>query len=253
MEKTGNTKSTPEDVLLKQEGDVFILILNKGSNNFSFDFMRKIHEKLDLVEAHKGPACLITTSSSPKFYSTGLDLPWLTSLTSASDVNNFLLEFQRLIGRVLCFPVPTIAAINGHAFAGGCMLAFAHDFRIMRKGVGFLCMNEVDLGFPLGPGMNAVPQCKLDAPTFRDLILLGKRFAAEEALAKKMIDKAVEGDKLMEESLKLAKDLASKGENKENFFALKFEMYKTAHNACFKEGLGLADKSAGKMMSAAKL
>jgi len=250
MENKENLDTGKDDVILKQEGDVFILIMNKGSNNFSFDFMRKIHAKLDIVEQHKGPTCLITTSSSPKYYSTGLDVPWIGKLPHVNDVQNFLLEFQRLIGRVLVFPVPTIAVLNGHAFAGGCMLAMAHDYRIMRKGVGFLCMNEVDLGFPLGPGMNAVPQCKLDAHTFRDMILLGKRFAAEEALAKKMVDKAVEGDKLMEEGMKMAKEIAGKGENKEVFFALKFEMYKTAHNACFKEGLGLAEKGTASLMTA---
>jgi len=151
-------KDSKEDVILKQEGNVFIMIFNKDQNNFNFDFMRKIHEKLDIVEKHEGPTCLITTSSTEKFFSTGLDIKFVSTLTSLSDVDNFLLEFQRLTGRLLCFPVPTIALINGHAFAGGCMYAMAHDYRIMRKKVGFICMNEVDLGFPLGPGMNSVVQ-----------------------------------------------------------------------------------------------
>jgi enoyl-CoA hydratase/carnithine racemase len=60
------------------------------------------------------------------------------------------------LGRLLCFPVPTIAAINGHAFAGGFMLAFAHDYRIMRTDRGFLCLPEIDLGMGLLPGMNAI-------------------------------------------------------------------------------------------------
>jgi len=209
--------------------------------------MRKINDKLDIVEKSIGPACLITTSSTSRIYSTGFDLASLSKFTNKNDIDNFILEYQRLIGRILCFPVPTIAAINGHAFAGGCMFAMAHDYRIMRTGAGFICMNEVDLGFPLGPGTNAVVQVKLDPPTHRDMILFGKRFTAEEALSRKIIDKAVSPDNLMTEAMKLGKEIAPKGEDKENFFALKHQMYKEAYRCCFADGLGHAVKIGIKM------
>lgn len=50
------------------------MILNKKTNNFNFDFIRKINEKLDIVENFEGPTCLITTSSNKRYFSTGLDL-----------------------------------------------------------------------------------------------------------------------------------------------------------------------------------
>lgn len=74
------------------------------------------------------------------------------------DIHNFLLEVIRLFGRMTAFPMPTVAILNGHAFAGGCMFALSHDYRIMNSKRGFVCMNEVELGFPLPPGMNAVCQ-----------------------------------------------------------------------------------------------
>jgi len=46
-----------------------------------------------------------------------------------ADIYNFILELIRLYGRMLAFPVPCIAMINGHAYAGGCMLSFSHDYR----------------------------------------------------------------------------------------------------------------------------
>lgn len=57
---------------------------------------------------------------------------------------------------MLALSVPCIAMINGHAFAGGCMFSFSHDYRVMRNDFGQLCMNEVELGLPLPPGMNGV-------------------------------------------------------------------------------------------------
>jgi enoyl-CoA hydratase/carnithine racemase len=66
-----------EDVILKksdQLSGLFFLVLNKKTNNFNFDFLRKINEKLEIVESNEGPTCLITTSSSSRYFSTGLDL-----------------------------------------------------------------------------------------------------------------------------------------------------------------------------------
>ena len=54
-----------------------------------------------------------------------------------------------VINSFLCLPIPTVALINGHAFAGGCLLALAHDYRIMRSDRGYMCMNEILLPSPL--------------------------------------------------------------------------------------------------------
>jgi hypothetical protein len=60
---------------------------------------------------------------------------------------NFILEFIRLLGRLLGFCLPTISLVNGHAIAGGCMLAFAHDWRIGRSEVGKsnFALNEIEI------------------------------------------------------------------------------------------------------------
>eukprot|EP01070_Trichotokara_eunicae_P004732 Trichotokara_eunicae@DN4135_c0_g1_i2.p1 len=53
---------------------------------------------------------------------------------------------------MLTYPLPIVAAINGHAYAGGAMLSFCCDFRIMNASKGFLCVNEMSIGLPLTPG-----------------------------------------------------------------------------------------------------
>lgn len=59
---------------------------------------------------------------------------------------------QHLLLKILTFPLPTMAAINGHSFAGGMLFAIAHDFRIMREDYGFMCLSELNLDFPIPEG-----------------------------------------------------------------------------------------------------
>lgn len=71
--------------------------------------------------------------------------------------------------------MPTIALLNGHAFAGALMLAMMHDYRIMNPHRGFVCLNEVELGVPLRPPMSSIFRSKVSAPVYRTLVLEGKR------------------------------------------------------------------------------
>lgn len=72
--------------------------------------------------------------------------------------------------------MPTIAWVNGHAFAGGFMVAMFHDYRIMNPHKGYLCLNELDLGVPLRPPMMSVFKQKVGSPVLRRMILEGVRF-----------------------------------------------------------------------------
>ena len=87
------------------------------------------------------------------------------------------------------YPMPTVALINGHAFAAGFMTAMMHDYRIMNPHKGFLCLNELDFGAALKPAMASIFKEKVPRPdTFRTMILESKRFNALEALKEGVID-----------------------------------------------------------------
>lgn len=87
------------------------------------------------------------------------------------------------------FPMPTMALINGHAFAGGLMTAMMHDYRIFNPHRGFVCLNELDFGAPMGPPMSSIFRQKLPSPaTYRTMILESKRFNALEALKEGIVD-----------------------------------------------------------------
>ena len=97
----------------------------------------------------------------------------------------------------MAFPVPTVAAMNGHAFAAGAMLALAHDYRVMRGDRGFFCLPEVDIKIPLAPGMNALIKCRLSPTVFRDTILTGRRIGGMEAKELAIVDEAVPLDQVL--------------------------------------------------------
>lgn len=91
---------------------------------------------------------------------------------------------------MLCrYPMPTVALVNGHAFAGGIMLAMYHDYRVFNPSRGFLCLNELDLGVPLKPAMSSIFRQKITSPhVYRSLVLEAKRFAGKDALEAGLVD-----------------------------------------------------------------
>jgi enoyl-CoA hydratase/carnithine racemase len=207
---------------LRQEGPVHVLTMRSGENRFNQDFIDAFHQALDAVERSTGPAALVTTGEE-KFYSNGLDLDWMSATGQSGD---FLAAVLRLLGRVLAFPIPTVAAINGHAFAAGAMLALAHDFRVMRADRGFFCLPEVDINLPLAPGMTALIACKTTPAGFRDLVLTGARVGGGDAQARGIVDQALPIEAVLASAIQRASELAGKG--REIYAALKRGMYREA-------------------------
>jgi enoyl-CoA hydratase/carnithine racemase len=210
---------------LNREGEVFILTMQKGENLFTLPFLEALNQALDTVEHSSGPAALVTIGGEQKFYSNGIDLAWLTG-EGKSEWSKFLDALLKFLGRVLAFPLPTVAAINGHAFAAGAMLALAHDFRVMRADRGFFGLPEVDLKIPLEPGMTALIKSRLSAPVFRDLILTGARVGGIEAKERGIIEEAVPADQVLPRAIARAAALANK--DRQTYGKLKRGMYAEA-------------------------
>ncbi|HTA32823.1 MAG TPA: enoyl-CoA hydratase/isomerase family protein [Solirubrobacteraceae bacterium] len=109
-------------------------------------------------------------------FSNGLDLDWMGAAPpgGAAEVLHGL---HALLARLLVFPTATVAAINGHAFAAGAMLALACDARVMREDRGYFCVPEVDLGLPFTPGMTALLKARLSPVTAHEAMVTGRRYA----------------------------------------------------------------------------
>lgn len=179
---------------LQRDGDIRILRMDAGENRFNLDTVGALHAALDEVEATSGPCALVTTGSG-KFFSNGLDLDWL--MAGGEGTQGFVDEVHRLFGRVLGLDVFTVAAVNGHAFAGGAMLASAHDQLLMREDRGYWCIPEVDLGLPLTPAMYATVAAHIPPATVAEAALSGRRYDGPEAVAAGIaVATAPEGDLL---------------------------------------------------------
>jgi enoyl-CoA hydratase/carnithine racemase len=179
---------TNEVPKITRDGDVAILNIGDDENRFSPDWLTSMHECLDEVEALGSPAALVTAADG-KFWSNGLDLDWL--LAHGDQAEWYIDLAQRLLSRVLALPMPTVAAIQGHCFAAGGMLAMAHDWRVMRADRGFFCLPEVDLNLPFPPGMDALLRAKLSPSTAIESMTTGRRYGGEDALAAGIVNAAV--------------------------------------------------------------
>jgi Delta3-Delta2-enoyl-CoA isomerase len=192
---------------LDRDGDVYLLNLGDDENRFVPDWVAAMQAALDEVAATPAPAALVTVAGG-KFWSNGLDLDGL--LRNPDDAPTYLASVHALFAQVLTLPVPTVAAVQGHCFAAGAMLALAHDWRTMRVDRGFFCFPEIDLGMPFTPGMDALIRCKLSPTAAVEAMTTGRRYGGGDAAAAGMVTVAVDEDDVVTSALGIATPLAEK-------------------------------------------
>jgi enoyl-CoA hydratase/carnithine racemase len=192
---------------LRREGDVHVLRFDDGENRFSPGLLDEFEKALDALTDAPAPKALVTTGTG-KFYSNGLDLDWLGQ--NADQWGPYVARVHGLFARLLTLPMPTVAAINGHAFAAGGMLALAHDHRVMRADRGYFCLPEVDLGLPFSPGMSALIQARLPKLTAHEAMVTGRRYGGADAVAAGIVHQAVPEAAVASAALALAAPLAAK-------------------------------------------
>ncbi len=212
---------------LSREGNVFVLTMNDGENRWNTTFVREFANALDEVEASTGPAALVTASASEKFFSNGLDLEWLSpeGEHKGGDRKAFGGEFMELMGRIITLPVPTVCAINGHAFGAGFMSALCHDFRIMRSDRGFICANEVELGMMIPNPEIALFRHKIPMNAFFETVQLARRWTGPDALAAGIVQQTAELETLLDNAKAKAEELSRLGANRKIYGQMKENIY----------------------------
>lgn len=194
-------------VTISSDGPVWTLDLGDDENRFSPDWLEAVGSALDQIESTTEPAVLVTIGGG-KFYSNGLDLEWLGQNFDQHDT--YVTRVEDLFARILTLPVPTVAAVNGHAFGAGAMLAMAHDYRVMREDRGYFCFPEVDIHIPFTVGMNALVTSKLTPRTALDAMATGRRYGGADATAVGIVDATASSEKLFETAAGFVRDLAGK-------------------------------------------
>lgn len=191
---------------LDRHDDVYVLDLGDDENRLHPDWIATVENLLDEVETTTKKA-LVTTATG-KHYSLGLDLDWL--MAHPDSRVEYASSVHRLLARILTLPLVTVAAIGGHAFAGGAMLSLAHDLRVMRADRGFWCLPEADIDLPFTPGMSALIQARLTPQTAHEAMITARRYGGTEAAERHIVDLAVPAGEVLSTAISLAAAQAAK-------------------------------------------
>ncbi len=195
------------------EDRVAVVTLNNGENRFNPDFINEYLDILDRIENETDALTLVVTSGHEKIFSNGIDLDWLLPVIQNKDgkvSKAFFYLLNKLFRKTLTYPLITIAAMNGHAFAGGAIWSCAFDFRFMRSDRGFFCLPEADLGIPFLPGMIKLLRKAIPNHVMEEMVYTGTRLTAEQCVEHHIVKEAWHNDQLLENTLLFAKNLNKK-------------------------------------------
>jgi len=149
----------------------------------------------------------IVLTGTGKFFSFGFDVPAFLGHSQGAFLA-YLRKFTALCRDLFTCPKPVLAALNGHAVAGGCMLALACDARIMAAGPARIGLNEITFGSSLFAGSVAMLRCCAGERNAARIALSGTLYPPEEALALGLVDRVIAAGDLLPATRKLgAKDL----------------------------------------------
>jgi enoyl-CoA hydratase/carnithine racemase len=192
----------------KKEDGVAVLVMNNGENRHNPEFVSAMLNAFDEIEQDQTVTAVVITSSDEKNWSQGIDVQWIMGAFGKKDyqsIRDFIYGLNKIFTRILLYPVPVIAAINGHAFGNGSIMSCACDFRFMRQDRGFFCFPEVNLGIPFRNGMNAMIKKAVPMYKLLEMQFSGNRYSATELALHHIIVKAcADKEALMSEAMAFA-------------------------------------------------
>jgi enoyl-CoA hydratase/carnithine racemase len=166
-----------------------VLAMNTAENRHNPEFLAEFNQHLDSIEADKNIKSVILTSANDKSWSLGIDLEWMSLPSNTPEmIAEFMTEVTGLLKRIVTFPMPVIAAMNGHSFGNGAVLACACDFRFMKSDKGFFCFPEVDVMVPFFPSMFPLINKAIPQTFFNRLAMSGQRVGAQALLDNNVVE-----------------------------------------------------------------
>lgn len=189
---------------LERHGDVALLTLAHGKvNALDRELVGALLAAFDEVE--EAGAVVVTGHGS--VFSAGVDLVRIDA-EGADYLADFLAHLDALFRRLLLFPRPVVAAVNGHALAGGWVIACAADVRVAAAGRATVGVTELAVGVPFPRSAFEAFRLATPPPLAASLALRARRVPIAEAAALGMVDELVPPDSLLSRSLELAAEMA---------------------------------------------
>ena len=149
---------------------------------------------------------MVLTSSNDKFFSIGFDIPQLIEL-SQEDFQLYYQKFNRMCLALYTFPKPTVAAIVGHAIAGGCILALCCDYRVIADERNLMGLNEIKLGVPVPYLADCILRSLVGVRYARQIMETGEFYSALQLFQMGMVDQMVSLEEVLPTSMERASAL----------------------------------------------
>ena len=190
-----------------KDGVALLRMRAPKANAIGQAWLTRMDQLLADLEA-RPPASMVLIGEGRAF-SAGLNLPEIVELDRAG-LQRFILAFSRTMLRVASIPWPVIAAVNGHAIAGGCVLAMQADERFMAEGEGRIGLNEIQLGIGLPAIVLETVRWQVPPSTLLAVAIEGELVDAHRARSLGLVQEVVAPEQLMTRALARARHLGSR-------------------------------------------
>ncbi|MDD2388828.1 MAG: enoyl-CoA hydratase/isomerase family protein [Desulfobacterales bacterium] len=197
------------DVVVSRDGQVAVVTLARGKvNALNESMVGELRECFGRLEKDQAIRSVMLTGQG-RFFSFGFDIPEFFDC-SREDFTGFVTRFTELYTFLFLFPKPVIAALNGHAMAGGCMLATACDYRVMVDGKSKISLNEISFGATVLAGSVYMLRACVGHRNAEKILSGGSLYSAQEALEAGLIDQAADPQRLADVSMQIASEFGRK-------------------------------------------
>jgi enoyl-CoA hydratase len=192
---------------LTARGDVAVLTMAHGkANALDLELCAALTARLEDYRQSASKALVLTGTG--RIFSAGVDLVRV-SVEGAPYVRAFLPALSRMLETLFSIAKPVVAAVNGHAIAGGCIMACAADRRLMARDSGRIGVPELLVGVPFPVVPLEIVRFAVAAPHFQELVYRGLTLASDEALRRGVVDEVVDSEPLLDAAVAAAEAMAS--------------------------------------------
>jgi enoyl-CoA hydratase/carnithine racemase len=192
-------------IKIENQDNVAIIRLTNGvTNPISLELIKEISQNLKELKENSSVSGVVFTGSNDKFFSIGFDLPNLYK-QGEKEIRTFFRAYNRLCIELYSYPKPTVAALTGHAIAGGCILAICCDYRVIASGKKLMGLNEIKLGVPI-PYPGDVILKQIIGTRYAQMIMeMGEFFGPEQLIQMGMVNQVERSKSVLERAVEQAK------------------------------------------------
>ncbi len=202
-----------EHIREERQDDLLILTLARGkANALNYAMIEELYAAIQDAATNDSVRAVVLASDRPRFFSSGFDFREVFGYDRQS-MSAFFGRFIDVYEALYAFPKPSVAALSGHTFAGGAILAISCDFRIMAEGDFGFALNEINLGLSLTPGLRRILTGAVGVGRAREILLFGDPISPAKALEIGLVREVAPETQVRERAISCARSLAAKPAN----------------------------------------